>query len=66
MNIQDLNHVSLGHTPADILLVNGNIVNTFTGQIEKADVALKGDRIAGIVSYRDAREIIDSNYLNFS
>lgn len=61
MNSRDFNDVARGHTPADILLVNGNVVNTFTGCIEKTNVALKENRIAGIGNYWDAGEIIDLN-----
>lgn len=40
--------VSRGEAPADLLLTNGRIANVFTGEIEAADVAVTGDRIAGV------------------
>jgi len=42
-----------------LLLKNARIVNTFIGEIEQADVAIYGDRIAGIGDYVKAKEIID-------
>jgi len=51
--------VARGETPADLLLKNARIVNTFIGEIEQADVAIYGDRIAGVGDYGKAKEIID-------
>ncbi len=48
-----------GDTPADLLLKNARIVNTFVGSIEEGNVAVHGDRIAGIGNYQKAKEIID-------
>jgi adenine deaminase len=42
-----------------LLLKNARIVNTFIGEIEPADVAISGDRIAGVGNYDKAKEIID-------
>jgi adenine deaminase len=59
MNLAKLISVARGEIPADLLLKNARIVNTFIGEIEQADVAIYGDRIAGVGDYGKAREIID-------
>jgi adenine deaminase len=59
MNLRELISVARGETPADLLLKNARIVNTFVGEIEQGDVAIYGDRIAGVGDYDKAREIID-------
>ncbi len=59
MDLKELISVAKGETPADLLLKNARIVNTFIGEIEQADVAIYGDRIAGVGNYDKAREIID-------
>jgi adenine deaminase len=59
MNLKELISVARGEIPADLLLKNARIVNTFIGEIEQADVAISGDRIAGVGNYDKAKEIID-------
>jgi adenine deaminase len=59
MNLKELISVARGEIPADLLLKNARIVNTFIGEIEQADVAICGDRIAGVGDYDKAKEIID-------
>ena len=59
MNLKELISVAKGEIPADLLLKNVRIVNTFIGEIEQADVAIYGDRIAGVGDYGKAKEIID-------
>jgi adenine deaminase len=59
MNLKELISVARGEIPADLLLKNARIVNTFVGEIEQADVAIYGDRIAGVGDYGKAREFID-------
>jgi adenine deaminase len=41
-----------GEAPADLVLKGGRVVNVFTGDIERADVAIVGDRIVGVGRYR--------------
>src|SRR5215213_1126558 len=54
----DLLPVSRGDAPADLVLRNGRILNVFSGEIETADIAIAGDRIAGIgAGYRGKEEI---------
>jgi len=56
--------VAMGYEPADLLILNGKIVNTHTGTIHKDGIAIKGDRIAAVgdVGYAkgDQTEIIDA------
>ncbi|MGB5926061.1 MAG: adenine deaminase [Dehalococcoidia bacterium] len=59
MNLRELISVARGETPADLLVKDARIVNTFVGEIEQGDVAIYGDRIAGIGDYDKAKEIID-------
>jgi len=51
--------VAKGESPADLMLANAKIVNTFNGEIETGDVAVCGDRIAGVGDYEKAKETID-------
>ena len=48
-----------GEAAADLVLANANIVNTFNGEIEPGNVAICGDRIAGVGNYKQARRVID-------
>jgi len=59
MDLKELISVARGEIPADLLLKNARIVNTFVGEIEQADVAIYSDRIAGVGDYSKAKEIID-------
>ena len=43
---EDLVKVALGKSPADLVIKGGLLVDIFGGQIRKADVAIKGERIA--------------------
>jgi adenine deaminase len=65
MSLAKLISVARGDVPADLLLKNAKIINTFVGIIEEGNVAIYGDRIAGIGNYVKAKEIIDlkGNYL---
>lgn len=40
--------VSMGKTPADMVIKNGQIVNVFTGEIYEGGVAIAGKRIAAV------------------
>ena len=59
MNLKELISVARGKKPADLLIKNARIINTFVGEIEEADVAIYGGRIAGVGDYGEAKEIID-------
>jgi len=51
--------VAKGELPADLLLANAKVVNVFTGEIEPGNVAICGDRIAGIGDYHQAKQVVD-------
>ena len=51
--------VALGRQPADLLLTNAKVINTFTGEIEQTNVSIAGDRIAGLGDYEQASEVVD-------
>jgi len=38
--------VALGEAEADLAIINGAVVNVYTGEVEKASVLIKGERIA--------------------
>ncbi|MBC8275242.1 MAG: adenine deaminase [Chloroflexi bacterium] len=59
MSLSKLISVARGDAPADLLLKNAKIINTFVGIIEEGNVAIYGDRIAGIGNYQKAKEIIN-------
>ncbi|MGA9047920.1 MAG: adenine deaminase [Dehalococcoidia bacterium] len=59
MSLPELISVARGDRPADLVLKDARIINTFTGEIEKGDVAVYQDRIAGIGEYRKAKKIVD-------
>ena len=59
MNLKELILVAGGQSPADLLLKNARVVNTFTAEIEQADVAIYGERIAGVGRYDNGNAIID-------
>jgi adenine deaminase len=40
--------VARGDEPADLVLANGQVVNVFTGQVGRANVAIKDGKIAGV------------------
>jgi adenine deaminase len=51
--------VARGDSPADLLLADARVINTFNGEVEKTSVAVYDGRVAGLGDYRKAREIID-------
>jgi adenine deaminase len=54
-----------GLEPADLVLKNCRLVDVFCGEIESCDVAICGERIAGIGSYNGLREIdCDGSYVS--
>jgi adenine deaminase len=50
--------VAKGDIPADLLLTNARIVNVFTSEIEEGNIAICGDRIAGLGDYK-AKEVVE-------
>ena len=65
MDVNKIISMARGEMPADLVLKNARIINTFIGEIERGNVAICGDRIAGVGDYEKAREVIDlkGNYL---
>ncbi|MEJ2204442.1 MAG: adenine deaminase [Gemmatimonadota bacterium] len=61
----DLLAVARGDAPADVVLTGGRVVNVFTAEIERVDVALWGTSIAGLgKGYRASRvHDLDGAYL---
>jgi adenine deaminase len=59
MSLIHLLAVARGDEPADLLLRGGRLVNVFSGTIEEADIAIYGDRIAGIGTGYRARQTVD-------
>ncbi len=59
MSLAKLISVARGDAPADLLLKNAKIINTFVGIIEEGNVAIYDGRIAGLGNYLKAKEIID-------
>ncbi len=51
--------VAKGELPADLLLANAKIINVFSGEIEPGNVAIYGDRIAGVGDYHQAKKVLD-------
>jgi adenine deaminase len=48
-NMHDLRNVSLGRDKADLALINGNVVDVYSGRVlQKYGVAIKGDWIASV------------------
>ncbi len=57
--LAELISVAKGETPADLLLANARVINVFSGEIEAGNVAIYGERIAGVGNYRQAKKILD-------
>jgi len=51
--------VARGDQPADLILANAAVVNTFTGEVTAGNVAICGDRIAGVGDYHEAKQTLD-------
>jgi adenine deaminase len=59
LSLEKLIAVARGEAAADLLLTNARIINTFTAEIEKGNVAISQGRIAGIGDYSQAKQKID-------
>ncbi len=55
---KSLIQVAEGIVPADLVLKNGKVLNMFTEEILTADIAIAGDKIAGIGSY-EGEQVLD-------
>ena len=51
--------VAKGDQPADLVLANARVVNTFTGEVTPGNVAISGARIAGVGDYNKAKQTMN-------
>lgn len=58
-DLPNLLAVARGQTPADTLFTRGRIINVFSGEVESADIAVVGERIAGIGHGYQAKQTVD-------
>ncbi len=54
--------VARGEEPADLVIHGGQVINVFSGEIHRADVAISGGRVIGFGSY-EGREQLDATGL---
>jgi adenine deaminase len=57
--LADLISVAKGELPADLILTNARVINVFNGEIEAGNVAIYGERIAGVGDYQRAKKVLD-------
>ncbi|MEO0085889.1 MAG: adenine deaminase [candidate division WOR-3 bacterium] len=58
--LQELLAVARGDEPADLVLCNGQVLNVFTGEVRRANVAVRHGLIAGIgLEYSKGKEMVD-------
>ena len=57
--LANLISVAKGELPADLILANAKVINVFSGEIEPGNVAIYGDRIAGVGDYHRAKRVLD-------
>ena len=57
MNLKRIIDVAAGRVKADLVLKNAMVMNVFTERLERRDVAVCGDRIAGLGLYDGEHEI---------
>ena len=55
--LKKLIDTAAGRIPADTVIKNCQVVNVFSGKIQKGDIALCGDKIAGIGEYQGVKEV---------
>jgi adenine deaminase len=58
-NLARLISAAKGERPADLILSNARVVNTFNGEIEPGNVAICEDKIAGVGNYHQAKQVLD-------
>ncbi|MBC7262928.1 MAG: adenine deaminase [Chloroflexi bacterium] len=64
MQLGDLIQAARGEVEADLLLKNSQVVNVFSGDIHRVNVAISRSRIVGLGDYRAEKEIdLDGMYL---
>jgi len=55
--VNELVEIAAGRKKSSLVLKNASIVNVFTHEIYNSDIAIAGDRIAGIGHYEGLEEI---------
>jgi len=58
MDINDTIEIASGKRRVDLLLKNARVINTFSGDIHRSDVAVHGGRIVGFGTYK-AKQTLD-------
>nr|MDO8063228.1 adenine deaminase [Candidatus Freyrarchaeum guaymaensis] len=53
MRLEEVIKAALGEVKADLVILDGELVNVFTGELEKGDVAVKGDTIVCVGDVSD-------------
>ncbi len=61
MKIRDIIPTALGDQDARVLVRDARVVNVFTGEIERSNIAIHRKRIAGIGDYTRADHVIDAD-----
>ncbi len=59
MRIKEIIPYARGLKPAHLLIKNARVVNVFTGEIEKTNIAIFRKRIAGLGDYEEGESVID-------
>lgn len=54
---KELADIALGNREPDLILKNGNIINVFTNEIQRGDVAIKAGLIVGIGDYSGKNQV---------
>jgi adenine deaminase len=55
VDLMSLIAAARGDQPADLLIVNGRLINVYTGQVEEKDIAIAKDRVVGFGRYEATR-----------
>jgi adenine deaminase len=59
MQLAETIRIARGAEPAELLLRNARLINVFSGQIERTDIAIAGGQIVGLGPGYQARQSID-------
>ena len=59
MKLQKLIAIARGDAPADLVFTNARVVNTFTGELEEANVAISCGKVAGVGDYGEGSQVVD-------
>lgn len=59
MQLAQTLRIARGDAPAELLLRNARLINVFSGEIETTDLAISGNRIAGLGAGYEADQVMD-------